>query len=248
MQLLSPDRLCLGQAAVRLPENPAPERFAGRLSQIGFRKARFPRNCLSRSLPETLVMTAKDIKKALRTEALGRRDALEAPWRIEASLGMSALAAESIDITPGDIVSGFLPIRSEADLRPTMAVLRDKGARLCLPVILDRQTIVFRELVRGAPLVDTGFGTSGPGPDAEVLDPTVMLVPLSAFDGRGHRIGYGAGHYDRAIARLHARGLHPRLIGIAFTCQQVDHVPDEPHDVPMPHILTESGLLRFANS
>ena len=31
-----------------------------------------------------------------------------------------------------------------------------------------------------------------------------MLVPLAAFDARGHRIGYGAGHYDRAIARLRA--------------------------------------------
>ena len=43
-----------------------------------------------------------------------------------------------------------------------MFALRDRGARLCLPVILDKQTIVFRELLRGAPMVDTGFGTSGP--------------------------------------------------------------------------------------
>ncbi|WP_276508853.1 5-formyltetrahydrofolate cyclo-ligase, partial [Morganella morganii] len=43
-----------------------------------------------------------------------------------------------------------------------------------------------------------------------------MLVPLAAFDGRGHRIGYGAGYYDRAIAKLEDKGLTPRLIGIAF--------------------------------
>ena len=87
-------------------------------------------------------------------------------------------------------------------MRPLLFALREQGARLCLPAILDKTTIVFRELVRGAPLVDMGFGTLGPGADAEVLDPTLMLVPLAAFDGRGHRIGYGAGHYDRAIARL----------------------------------------------
>ncbi|MGO7165333.1 5-formyltetrahydrofolate cyclo-ligase, partial [Rhizobium johnstonii] len=82
------------------------------------------------------------------------------------------------------IVSGFLPIRSEPDLRPLMARFAVRGARLCVPAILDRQTIVFRELAEGAPLVDTGFGTVGPSADAAILDPEIMLVPLSAFDAR----------------------------------------------------------------
>ena len=79
-----------------------------------------------------------------------------------------------------------------------------------------------------------------------MLDPDIMLVPLAAFDARGHRIGYGAGHYDRAIARLVEAGSPPRLVGIAFDCQQVPLVPDEWHDVIIPEILTESGLRRFA--
>jgi 5-formyltetrahydrofolate cyclo-ligase len=90
-----------------------------------------------------------------------------------------------------------------------------------------------------------GFGTSGPGRDAAVLDPQLMLVPLAAFDAAGNRIGYGAGHYDRAIARLHARGMFPRLIGLAFDCQRVETVPAEPHDAPLGEILTESGLRQF---
>ena len=131
-------------------------------------------------------------------------------------------------------------------MRPMMFALREHGARLCLPAILDKHTIVFRELVRGAPLVDMGFGTVGPHEEAEVLDPDIMLVPLAAFDGRGHRIGYGAGYYDRAIARLQEKGKEPRLVGIAFDCQEVERVPDENHDVVIPEILTESGLRRFA--
>jgi 5-formyltetrahydrofolate cyclo-ligase len=186
------------------------------------------------------------IKKALRMEALARRDALDPVWRIEASLAMAEHAAERIEIEPDAVVSGFWPMRSEVDVRPLMFALREKGARLCLPAIIDRTTIVFRELVRGAELVDTGFGTSGPGADAEVLDPSLMLVPLAAFDPRGHRIGYGAGYYDRAIERLHNLGRKPRLIGIAFDCQEVGLVPDEPHDVVIPEILTESGLRAFA--
>ncbi len=188
----------------------------------------------------------RDLKKSLRLAALARRDALDPQVRIDAALVIAEAGATAIEITPGDIVSGFLPIRSEMDTRPLMAALAEKGARLCVPAILDKTTIVFRELVRGAPMVDTGFGTVGPGADAAVLDPTVMLVPLAAFDARGHRIGYGAGHYDRAIARLHARGLFPRLFGIAFDCQEVEQVPDEPHDVPLSAILTDSGLRSFS--
>jgi 5-formyltetrahydrofolate cyclo-ligase len=188
--------------------------------------------------------SAKDLKKQLRSQALARRDALDPAWRALMSQRM-ATAADAIVLPPRSIVSGFWPIRSEVDVRPLMLAVADRGARLCLPAILDRTTIVFREMVADAPLVDMGFGTLGPSESAAVLDPSVMLVPLAAFDARGHRIGYGAGHYDRAIARLNAAGHAPRLIGIAFDCQEVERVPDEPHDVVIPEILTESGLRRF---
>ncbi|MGN6771694.1 MAG: 5-formyltetrahydrofolate cyclo-ligase [Rhizobiaceae bacterium] len=186
----------------------------------------------------------KELKKHLRDEALGRRDALSAEWRIEVALAMAAQADE-IGTETGSVVSGFWPIRTEADIRPLMFALRDRGARLALPAILDRETIVFRELVRGAPLVSMGFGTAGPGEEAEILDPMLMLVPLAAFDARGHRIGYGAGHYDRAISRLYAKGMRPRLVGIAFDCQEVPTVPNEEHDVQLDAVLTESGLRPF---
>lgn len=188
----------------------------------------------------------KERKKQLRNEALARRDALDPLWRIEASLEIAETARDSISFEHGAIVSGFWPMRSEVDVRPMMFALREHGARLCLPAILDKTTIAFRELVRGAPLVEMGFGTHGPGDEAEVLDPDIMLIPLAAFDARGHRIGYGAGYYDRAIARLQDAGNQPRLIGIAFDCQEVAEVPDEPHDVVIPEILTESGLRRFS--
>ena len=185
------------------------------------------------------------LKAALRKERLALRDQIDPAARLEFSLAMADIAGDRIAIEAGMVVSGFFPIRSEADIRPLMARLKARGARLCLPVVLDRETIVFRELVTGAELVDTGFGTRGPGPEEAVLDPDLLLVPLSAFDGRGNRIGYGAGHYDRAIARLREKGRHPRLIGIAFDCQEVAEVPDEAHDVRLEAVLTESGLRTF---
>ena len=187
----------------------------------------------------------RELKRKLRRDALARRDALDPLWRTEASLEMAEVAKTVIGIEPGAIVSGFWPMRSEVDVRPLMFALRENGARLCLPAILDKTTMVFRELIRGATLVDMGFGTAGPGEEAETLDPSIMLVPLAAFDARGHRIGYGAGYYDRAIELLTRNGHAPRLVGVAFDCQEVPEVPDEPHDVVIPEILTEGGLRRF---
>jgi 5-formyltetrahydrofolate cyclo-ligase len=184
-------------------------------------------------------------KARIRAERLALRDALSVEERREKSLAIAQNGTHVLKRFSGKTVSGFLPIRSEADLRPLMDMLWDGGMRLCLPVILDRETIVFREFARDAQLVKTGFGTSGPDENAAVLEPDILLVPLSAFDGTGQRIGYGAGHYDRAIARLHAKGLNPLLIGIAFDCQEVPSVPAQEHDVALDAVLTESGMRYF---
>ncbi len=187
----------------------------------------------------------KSLKKLLRNETLARRDALALDYRIEMSLRIADTGAQALDLVPGEVVSAFMPMRSEVDVRPLMAAMAAKGGRICVPAILDKTTIEFRELVRGAPMIDMGFGTVGPGPEAAVLDPVLMLVPLAAFDAQGNRIGYGVGYYDRAIARLRARGITPRLVAIAFDCQEIDAVPFEAHDVPLDAVLSESGLRRF---
>lgn len=191
-------------------------------------------------------MISKALKAKLRSERLAARNALSTEERIEKSLAIAEAGGSLIELQPGEEVSGFFPIRSEVDVRPLMQRLRDRGARLAVPVVMDKETIVFRELLPGAPVVSTGFGTFGPGEEARIVDPDVMLVPLAAFDLAGHRIGYGAGYYDRAISRLHAMGKKPRLIGVAYDCQEIDIVPAEDHDVALDAVLTESGLRAIA--
>lgn len=181
------------------------------------------------------------MKAALRKLSLARRDAIPLDTRIEASLQACevGLSTPLLDDVGGKIIAGYHPIRSEIDPRPLMYDLAARGGRLCLPVVIDKTTIVFRELVRGAVLVDCGFGTVGPGTDAPDLDPDILLMPLSVFDANGGRIGYGAGHYDRAIAKLTASNKTPTLIGMAFSTQEEQTVPLEPHDQTLQAIITE---------
>ena len=184
----------------------------------------------------------KAIKVALRMRGLAGRDALSPQYRAAASEKLATYVGD-LPIPEGAIVSGFWPIRSEVDPRGVMQALEKRSHRLALPVILeDRITMLFRSWTFGQALVPAGFGLSVPPPSEPVVVPDAMLVPLAAFDRRGYRIGYGKGHYDRAIARIE-RDTSLLKIGIAFAAQEIEHVPDEPHDRPLDFVLTEDGVI-----
>ena len=189
-----------------------------------------------------------DSKPDMRNRSLKRRDAMTAEERRAKSLAIATHGAEALaPEIAGKRVAGYHPIRSEVDVGLLMALLEKAGAALALPAVIDRETIVFRSFRSGEALVAGGFGTRAPGEQAAEVDPDILLMPLSVFDEAGNRIGYGAGHYDRAIARLAGRGRRPLLVGIAFDLQEVSAVPAESHDVPLDAIITESGFRRTEN-
>jgi 5-formyltetrahydrofolate cyclo-ligase len=183
-------------------------------------------------------------KAALRRDAMARRDALPPEHRQAAA---QAVADRGLPVTvaPGTIVSGFWPIRSEISPLPLMRRFADAGAALALPVIAGRaQPLVMRAWSFDAPLAAGVWGIREPPPEAPEVFPDVLIVPLLAFDRRGHRLGYGAGHYDRTIARL--RAMKPvTTIGIAFAAQQIDEVPATPRDERLDIMLTENGTSDF---
>lgn len=182
-------------------------------------------------------------KAAVRKLALDRRSALAVADRIEASLALCD-KVDALQLQPGAIVAGFWPIRDEIDPRPLMHALGQRGHALCLPVVVGPR-LVFRRLDRETTLVKAGFGTIVPDEASPELRPDVLLMPLSAYDANGWRLGYGRGFYDTAIADFDAAGHAVRRIGLAFSAQEVDHVPTEPHDQKLEAILTERGLTWF---
>ena len=183
-------------------------------------------------------------KPHLRHAALARRDALDEALRQE---GAQALAAQFADRLQAPIISGYHAIGSELDPAPLMKALGSRGVSLALPVLLDATTMVFRSWDTSRPLVPVGFGTSGPDADQPQVIPDLILAPLAAFSSTGQRIGYGKGHYDRALARMHAAGHRPALLGLAFDDQEVPLFAVEPHDIALDGVLTPSGLRIFAD-
>jgi 5-formyltetrahydrofolate cyclo-ligase len=183
-------------------------------------------------------------KGDLRAAALAAREALSAELRAAAAL---AIAARGLPfaIPPGAIVSGYSPIRSEIDPVPLMQALAGRGARLALPAVMARgKSLAFRAWQAGDRLMLGPLGILEPSPAAAELIPDIMLVPLAAFDRAGHRIGYGAGHYDYTLA--HLRKAKPiTAIGLAFTVQEIATVPALPHDVALDYVLTEAQAFDF---
>lgn len=156
---------------------------------------------------------------------------------------MLARHVHALDPAAGAVVAGYWPLGDEIDPVPLMAALADAGCVLALPVVLGRDlALEFRQWRPGDALVPGPHGTRQPGPQAPVLVPRSLLVPLLAFDARGFRLGYGGGYYDRTLAGLRAKG-SVRAIGLAYAAQLVAQLPTDPWDQPMDAILTETGLM-----
>lgn len=75
---------------------------------------------------------------------------------------------------------------------------------------------------------------------ADPKEINVVIVPMIAFDSAGHRLGYGAGYYDRFLSR----NPHMKKIGVAFSCQEVDSIPADKNDICMDFVVTEKGITR----
>jgi 5-formyltetrahydrofolate cyclo-ligase len=186
-------------------------------------------------------------KATFRAAALAARDTLSDAHRAAAALAIAARGLP-FEIAPGSVVSGYSPIRSEIDPVPLMRALAAQGARLALPAVMARgKSLAFRAWSAGDRLMLGPLGILEPSPAAAELIPDIMLVPLAAFDRAGHRIGYGAGHYDYTLAHLR-KGKPIAAIGVGFAVQEIETVPALPHDVALDYVLTETEVFDFRSS
>jgi 5-formyltetrahydrofolate cyclo-ligase len=184
-----------------------------------------------------------DEEKAIaRRDALTRRNALSAELRAQAA---EAIADRPfpVPVAPGTIVSGFMPLKSEINPLPLMRKLAGAGARLALPVIDARgKPLILRAFTFGDALDSGQWGIREPKPEAPEVAPDIMLVPLLAFDRTGHRVGYGAGYYDRTIAKFRAMKTVV-AVGIAYAAQEIEAVPITERDARLDLVLTERDVI-----
>jgi len=181
-------------------------------------------------------------KDELRTAVLERRRARGADELASAAEAIAAhlLAAPFARV---DLVAAHLSMATEPGTGPLLAGLHDRGTEIIVPVTGPDHSL---DWVRWAPGIATVTSTIGvPEPDGDRLGSDALtraglvIVPALAVDLDGHRLGRGAGYYDRALVDVRA----PRC-ALVFSDELVGQVPHDAHDVPVDLVVTEMGVFR----
>lgn len=125
----------------------------------------------------------------------------------------------------------YSPIDGEVDCSP---LLHTKGKRIVLPVVCGDELVL---RTYSSTMLKNGYmGIMEPSEEAEEMLPEqidLAIVPGVAFDKEGHRLGRGKGFYDRLLPKLKCPA-----IGLAFSCQMVEHIPVERHDVALDRVIS----------
>lgn len=155
---------------------------------------------------------------------------------------MAARIAERLDAVLGDVagrvIAAYWPIRGEINLRPWMVAASARGARICLPVVVEKNAPVeFHRWTPGSAMA-RGFWNIPVPADPEPLVPEVVIVPLLGVDAAGYRLGNGGGYYDRTLARLTGEVL---TIGVGQPFARMKTIFPMPWDIPMAKVILGDG-------
>jgi 5-formyltetrahydrofolate cyclo-ligase len=184
-------------------------------------------------------------KNTIRIQYLALRKRIDQQKAAEAA---HAVAESLLKIIPATatIVAGYRCVHGELDISVAMEKLGARGHTLCLPAIeAADKPLHFRRWRIGEVMEKGRYGVEVPPSGAPVFKPNIVLVPLVAFDKNGHRLGYGAGYYDRTIQGLRELEKSVEVIGVAYSIQQVEHLPFDPHDAKLDIVVTEKNTIRF---
>ena len=151
----------------------------------------------------------------------------------------------------GGRVALYLPLPGEVDLRPCLPDAWRRGVDTYVPRIVSRRRrlMTFVALAPESTARLNSYGIEEPAATTRYLASTaldVVLVPVVGYDRRGNRLGMGAGFYDRALRRRLEAGRawrRPRLVGVAFACQELPEIATSSWDVPLDLIVTEQGVV-----
>jgi 5-formyltetrahydrofolate cyclo-ligase len=201
---------------------------------------------LLRDHPREAGAAARAKKQQLRAVALRQRRSID---RGELA-ALSSLVAENLaslkEYKQARLVVSYCAKDDEVQTRSIIERALEEGKRVAVVVTdVPSKSLSFSEIESfESDLAPGAFGIPEPRPGlarpVSLGQVDVVLVPLLAWDERGHRLGYGAGYFDRALAG--ARKLVK--VGLALESQRLSQIPTSRHDVPLDIIVTEKRVVR----
>ena len=193
----------------------------------------------------------KSKKSALRNDLRARRRQLDESERQVMNASINQFLTNFIAEHRPASIAAFWSFDGEPGLLPTLELSSRQGTQIVLPVISNSpagNTLLFRQWSPDTLMKTNNFGIPEPDDTPEVLlaDIDLILIPLVAWDETGGRLGMGAGFYDRALQPC-SQSDTPIRTGVAYQLQKVANVPDEPWDIRLHRVLSETGWFTCRN-
>tara|TARA_B100001559_G_C16382750_1_gene567381 strand:- start:209 stop:748 length:540 start_codon:yes stop_codon:yes gene_type:complete len=135
------------------------------------------------------------------------------------------------------IVGGYYPYNFEINSIEILEELEKKKYKISLPKIKKNFQMDFFQWSLKDPLTINKYGIPEPTSN-KIVFPSILFVPLVAFDNHLNRIGYGGGFYDRYIKKI-KRNKNVITIGLAYSFQKVREIKTNHHDIKLDFIITE---------
>ena len=142
-------------------------------------------------------------------------------------------------ITPFDNIAIYDATEFEAPTSRLILYLMEEGKNVLIPRVDNESSMSFFKVPQLYLLSDKPHPIAQPISSAAPVAPQLIIAPLVAFDRDLNRMGQGGGNYDRAFAKYPDA---PR-IGLAWSVQEAEKIPSEPHDVTLQMIITESEII-----
>ncbi|WP_333880163.1 5-formyltetrahydrofolate cyclo-ligase [Atlantibacter hermannii] len=189
-------------------------------------------------------------RQQIRQQIRLRRKSLTHEQQTQAAQQAAARMMGFAPVVEAQTVAAFLSFDGELDTRPLIEGLWRAGKKVYLPVLhpFSAGNLLFLRYFPDSDLLLNHFKIHEPALDVRHVLPLnkldVLITPLVAFDTTGQRLGMGGGFYDRTLQNWRAHGLFP--VGYAHDCQQVDALPVEEWDIPLPAVITPTTTWQWA--
>lgn len=186
-----------------------------------------------------------ETKTDIRKRILKKRTELSTDEVKEKSDIICRHIAQNQAFLAADIIYGYMPIRKEADILPVLRLALRMGKTVGLPRVAGDDMDFYR-ICDFSELETGSFSVMEPAEHCPILKETgMMLIPMTAFDTDGNRLGYGKGFYDRYIRKSRENyKSNNSLFGVAYEFQKTPAIPGEETDCPMDYIITEKSIIK----
>ncbi|WED27069.1 5-formyltetrahydrofolate cyclo-ligase [Vibrio sp. DW001] len=196
----------------------------------------------------------QDLRLSIRKEIRQKRNHISSLDQTIAANDALSKIKQLPRLQEAENIAIYLTVDGELDTHPTIEYFWQKGKNVYLPVLhpFAKGHLLFLRYDVDTPMIENKFNIKEPKLDQTKLIPIsqldIIFTPLVAFDVTGNRLGMGGGYYDRTLEQWFKTGRGATPIGIAHDCQQVDKLPNENWDVPLPIIITPSKVWRWSRS